>query len=260
MQSLASDAAAVRQLSSLASSEDFSELNQVNWNLTALEQKVVALRSIVTEEKKAIAKMETSVHQECEAQKHRMETIQQVYQQQQQQQQQSLLKQKSRRDSLDPRIIPLPFNQENEDTLSTKEDKNSIHQFTLELVSHQEFQGINRNTVGRIQLLDLNEALEEIQTVVQTKFDALTPLQPLSSNSASENRKLMYLLNKKNQTLEEVEAHKDHYWVSEQELRETCLFFKQGESSARAILQILCVVKRLKQVPGHNHKVTYICL
>ena len=48
--------------------------------------------------------------------------------------------------------------------------------------------------------------------------------------------------------------------LSEQELRETCGFFRLGESTARATLAILCILKRLKQVPGKNMEVTYICL
>ena len=41
---------------------------------------------------------------------------------------------------------------------------------------------------------------------------------------------------------------KDVPFVTEQELRDACAFFRSGESTARAILQILRSCKRIKQV------------
>jgi len=45
--------------------------------------------------------------------------------------------------------------------------------------------------------------------------------------------------------------------ITEQELRESCPFFRHGESTARATLSLLYRLKRLKQVPNKNRNVTY---
>lgn len=49
-------------------------------------------------------------------------------------------------------------------------------------------------------------------------------------------------------------------FVAEQELRDSCAFFRSGEATARAILRVLRSVKRIKQVCGKGFQVTYIWL
>ena len=119
---------------------------------------------------------------------------------------------------------------------------------------------------------DLNEALEEIERMVWNKISlepkssihssGSSPPSHLSSNTLQ--RRFDYLRHRQRGpnagSDNETEAHVGHRWVSEQELRENCAFFRSGESTARATLQLLCSLKRLKQVPGKNREVTYLCL
>jgi hypothetical protein len=105
---------------------------------------------------------------------------------------------------------------------------------------------------------DINEALEEIQTIVWKRVF-------LEGNSSHHQRASSNALSFESSNNN---SGGDPVWhVSEQELRENCAFFKHGESTARSILQLLCSLKRLKQVPGrqgrrqrHSGGVTYVCL
>ncbi len=56
------------------------------------------------------------------------------------------------------------------------------------------------------------------------------------------------------------EDHDGGPFVSEQEMRDSCAFFRSGESTARAILLILRSAKRIKQVFGRKSQVTYVWL
>ena len=117
---------------------------------------------------------------------------------------------------------------------------------------------------------DINEALEEIREVVRKKTALDRSLGAGHQHGRTINslqRRFEYLRQRQRQnagsSLEECEtdAHRGHDWVSEQELRENCAFFRHGESTARATLQLLCSLKRLRQVPGRGSGVvTYLCL
>lgn len=99
---------------------------------------------------------------------------------------------------------------------------------------------------------DINEALEEIQNIVWKRVLLECKSHHKSGSGSS------YDL-----SFESSDGGGDPVWfVSEQELRENCAFFKHGESTARSTLQLLCSLKRLKQVPGRQKHsgVTYICL
>jgi hypothetical protein len=122
----------------------------------------------------------------------------------------------------------------------------------------------------RISRLDLNDALEEIEQVLAKKIALEYPIKKtpvhnqhhLSSNSLQ--RRFDYLRQRQRGTAVdnnmETEAHVGYWWVSEQELREKCPFFRHGESTARAILSLLCSLKRLKRVPAKNKDITYLWL
>jgi len=126
---------------------------------------------------------------------------------------------------------------------------------------------------------DVNEALDEIRGIVWKHIALESSSSSLShhheskkkgaASSASLQRRFDYLRQRQsNKTNDrgffpggDKKAHEGHEWVSEQELRENCAFFRHGESTARATLQLLCSLKRLKQVPGKkNTDITYICL
>lgn len=258
LQSLASDAAAVRQLSRIAQNcdkENTNSLRTLDSTLANLEQKVRALRSIVSEEKKAIEKMSTVLQEECQAQSTMIETMMQkastinnstTIEPTLSEEPPQVLR--SRRDSVDPR----KSNNHDQKASST------TNMLEFELVTRQELEKMNRNTRGRISLLDCNEALQEIQQVVELKFDALQQIPSFNSKPRYEYIKQYRTVDSFRES--EVKAHDGHFWASEQELRESCVFFRNGESSARALLQLLCSLKRLKQVPGRNRQVTYLCL
>jgi hypothetical protein len=116
---------------------------------------------------------------------------------------------------------------------------------------------------------DLNDAMEEIQQVVERKL----ALEERSSHQFQESRRTPSnslqrradYLRQRHQGSHggdaiETDAHNGYWWVSEQELRENCAFFRHGESSARGILSLLCSLRRLKQVPGKNMEITYLWL
>lgn len=347
LQSLAADATAIRQLSSLATlvSDDeenhkpdrnrenkneidfndhrkaekvfmnsfdasndgshLAQLRSLEHAVASIEQKVLALRSIVSEEKRAIVQFEGSLREECEAQKLAIKNLIQSYQevrtteiensvssrnepeckpeelsartevlertssssatfstnitaaspetQENTIEFKDIQTRRKRRDSIDPRVDhnvqPAKYNQDKDD-----------RRVSFLRVTEEELSRISRNTLGRINLLDLNEALEEIETVAAKKFDSFPG--HISFSSASRQRRFEYLRQQRGSSYQEieVEAHQGHYWVSEQELRENCVFFRNGESTARGILSILCRLRRLKQIPGKKRQVTYLCM
>ena len=296
LHSLASDAAAVRQLSSLAKvtgienaqpnvmsivdddNETMKGLRNLDTAVTAMEQKVIALRSIVVEEKKAIAKFEGTLKGEAEAQSIALETMMQACNEMESQLQDEPAEEATsrqagilRRDSVDPRKMNEIIHEE-QDENDEEEEEEEVEEEDLESYSNKirflpvtasELKGFSRNYLGRIHLLDLNEALEEIELVIEMKFDSLPLKSAPSFNTlpSTLQRRYEFLESRRgNVDDEEVEAHAGYYWVSEQELRESCMFFRDGESTARAILTVLCSLRRLKQVPGKNRQVTYLCL
>jgi hypothetical protein len=295
LHSLASDAAAVRQLSSLAKvtgvlgdddddeeenrkpnvqkSDSLKQLQNLDKVVMAMEQKVVALRSIVSEEKKAIARFEGSLKGECEAQTLAINRLSQGCQEIRSKQTTTREESspaaasnkttrpalKPRKDSVDPRS---DYHQQEPAATQPVHETHIANWASFAPVLPKELEGISRNTLRRVQLIDLNEALEEIEWVVQTKFDSLPKPFSLSEISSSvRQRRYEYLKQQRGPSFKdiEVEAHLGHFWVSEQELRENCIFFRNGESTARAILAILCSLRRLKQIPGKKRQVTYLC-
>jgi hypothetical protein len=279
LHSLAADAAAVRQLTSLAklsgvvltsndeendkpnilrkNEETLKGLCDLDQLVTGIEQKVVALRQIVTEEKRALDKFESTMKEEADDQAATIQEMLKVCQEVGALEPKpsfgtSRAPLKSRRDSFDPR------SKNTHKSTSKNTDDKDTEVFSLDRVTSRELKGVYRNMLGRISLMDLNEALEEIEQVSQSKIAALPTYKGLTSNSL--HRRYEYLKQQRANVNLEVEAHAGHTWVSEQELREHCAFFRHGESTARATLTILCSLKRLKQVPGRNMEITYICL
>jgi hypothetical protein len=286
LHSLAADAAAVRQVSSLAKlssgvivgdEENNENLPSVKDNkddgalkglrdldllVTGIEQKVAALREIVMEEKRALEAFETTLQEEADSQATILQQMLQAYQEVAEPKASTTNSSRAplmtRRDSVDPRS--------NNDDDSSKSRNVPNTAVSFDRVTIEELKGFSRNTLGRVSRLDLNEALEEIEKVCQNKLAAL-PTQNKSNNgnglmtSNALQRRYDYLKQQRATVADsEVEAHAGHVWVSEQELRESCAFFRHGESTARATLSILCTLKRLKQIPGRNMKITYICL
>jgi hypothetical protein len=327
LQSLAADAVAVRQATSLSrclgvvSKEDgktttdstntgTAQFHEGLWDLdelvSGLEEKVTALRQIVSEEKRSIAKFESTLQQEAEEQAALVSQIVQALEEHEQQQQQQLApphrhqttipefedeedengstasetsskrasggSSSSRRDSVDPR--------------SHSELENQDPVISLPRITRQELEDYkSKNVMGPrmlSSLLDLNEALEEIELLCQRQRHAALVLkrkqqQQLqhagSVSSGALQRRYDYLQRRQqahnstsststtpttcnNSSLEE-SGDDTIISITEQDLREKCAFFRHGERTARTTLSVLCSLKRLKQVPNKNRQVTY---
>lgn len=341
LHSLAADAAAVRQATSLAHclgvkdgggkevvDDDRRRRNFQDglWDLeelvSGLEEKVTALRQIVSEEKRAVTKFETTLQQEAEEQAALMSQIVQAleeHEQQQQQQQQaskphhaslppfdeeeedeenrstasstsskrSSSRGGSRRDSVDPRRRS---SGRDGDELENQDPASSSTIISLPRITHEELEDYkSKNVMGPrmlTSLMDLNEALEEIEQECQRQRNATLVLQRKQqqqlqygiSSSGALQRRYEYLQRRQqannsssstsaaaaadiiniNSSLDE-SGDDNHTIVSitEQDLREKCAFFRHGESTARSTLLVLCSLKRLKQVPNKNRNVTY---
>jgi hypothetical protein len=232
--------------------------------VAAIENKVGALREIVTEEKRALDQFE-KLQQETNKQQRVLEHMLTVVGAASSTRRLSNQNAQGnrRRDSVDPRKTQ----QSREASATTTSTNDENHDIVLPRITESQLQSISRNTRGRISILALNEALEEIENVCRNKMAQL-PRKPTTTTTSSLTalqsleRRYEYLKqrNHNSTTQVEVNAHIGQYWVSEQELRESCAFFRLGESTARATLVVLCTLKRLKQLPGKNMEVTYICL
>lgn len=291
---LASDAAAVRQASSFArihegeendnQDEDMSNLEerliQLDSLVTNLEGKVSILRQIVTEEKRAVAKFESSLQQEAQEQAAWMQQVLEALQRHEIQlhhpegdgeehelaQQDSVhhpsssswlssqQQNSSRRDSVDPR----------HDSSTRHVESENYHPIALSRITHAELDDYRVNNVlgPRISLLDLNQALEEIEQLCQEHQLASQQWKRKQSKSGSSSalqRRQDYLHKRQQPQQQQLLPPGDDsvIAVTEQDLREHCPFFRHGESTARATLAVLCSLRRLKQVPQKNRQVIY---
>ena len=131
-----------------------------------------------------------------------------------------------------------------------------IPQFTCERVSEAEWNGISKTVRGRITLAVVNDALRDIERVFLKKYAVLNH-QNKKGTTTTPVELQQKLLNSHREL--HVKEHGDSKWVSEQDLRQCCAFFRNGESTARAILLIIRTLRRLKQVPAKHSQVTYVC-
>jgi hypothetical protein len=201
---------------------------------------------------------------------------------------------RGRRDSFDPRSLPpplrpmvrhappqLPASSTTTTTTTTtshhhqttNHNNNSNHHHSMSLtlarVTTSEWDHVSRNIRGRIPLAVVNEALMDIESVLQQKF----------ASSSSSRRNLLLAQQQQQQDHQEWRMDpSSHYftshssststhnhtpllpWVTEEELRQSCAFFRSGESTARSILWMLRTLQRLKQLPARHAQVTYLCL
>lgn len=134
-------------------------------------------------------------------------------------------------------------------------------------ITQTEFQQISKNIRGRITLSAVNEALADIQNVTQYKYTILSsrktprPSRSTNTNTApSMSTSMQYQQTVARHKELRSEDHDGGPFVSEQEMRDSCAFFRSGESTARAILLILRSAKRIKQVFGRKSQVTYVWL
>ena len=142
-----------------------------------------------------------------------------------------------------------------------------VQQLQLGLVTESELNSVCKNIRGRIPLAYVNDALTDILNVTTRKYLVMLKYDKtgLSKLTMGNDYKRRMSLSRKHQSYLnrhydiEVKELQGKYWVSEQDLRDSCGFFAK-ESTARAILLILRNLKRLKQVYGRRSMVTYILL
>eukprot|EP00934_Nitzschia_sp_Nitz4_P003834 Nitzschia sp. Nitz4//scaffold4_size323378//251027//252001//NITZ4_000699-RA/size323378-processed-gene-0.303-mRNA-1//1//CDS//3329553516//3824//frame0 len=253
--------------------------------VSGLEDKVVALRQMVREESKALQTFE-SLQQEAHEQANTVQKLTRSLQEadilntlhESQEFQETASesfdlhstgrqRQTRRRDSVDPRTpLPTPTNdQENNDPISLRRIKQS------ELDAYKA-----TNVMGprMLSLITLNEALDEIETIAhrQWRVDlALKHKQEQHSQGCLSTRVLQrrydYLQRRQQhgndshdtpgRTSTGSEDPQQFQTISEQDLRENCAFFRNGESTARATLSVLCSLRRIKQIPCKSGNVVY---
>lgn len=137
----------------------------------------------------------------------------------------------------------------------------------LDLVTEIELNSVCKNIRGRIPLAWVNDALTDVLKIARRKYEVMLKYDKtgLAKLTMGNDYKRRMSLSRKHQSYLnrhydiEVKELQGKFWVSEQDLRDSCGFFAK-ESSARAILLILRNLKRLKQVYGRRSMVTYILL
>ena len=140
-------------------------------------------------------------------------------------------------------------------------------QLQLDLVTEIELNSVCKNIRGRIPLAWVNDALTDVLKIARRKYEVMLKFDKtgLAKLTMGNDYKRRMSLSRKHQSYlnrhydVEVKELQGKFWVSEQDLRDSCGFFAK-ESSARAILLILRSLKRLKQVYGRRSMVTYILL
>ena len=115
------------------------------------------------------------------------------------------------------------------------------HFIKLDLVSQEEFLRVPRATRAHISRALVNEAVLDIERTFQEK-----------ETLRLKNRRKRAIL-----TWNKGEDDEQELTCSEQEMRQSCAFFRSGESSARGVLIILRSLNRIKQNPSGNGEIVY---
>mmetsp|Transcript_7879 Transcript_7879/g.14195 ORF Transcript_7879/g.14195 Transcript_7879/m.14195 type:complete len:319 (-) Transcript_7879:240-1196(-) len=232
-------------------------LRNLDKSVADLEKQVFVLREVLSDERRAIEELE-AVKEQTEAQRGYLEQISQGC--------------IGLRLPGEERVEPnTGMNRENERSAKQARPSASMPQETKEnirfseisiaLVTESELNSISRNVRGRIHLAVLNDAVTDIQRVCRRKYSVLSrSTKQVNKQGKSRHSKSEYQKRLSAHRSIEVDEHEGNPWVSEQDLRDSCAFFRSGESTARSILLVLRTLKRLKQIPGRNSKITYICL
>jgi hypothetical protein len=260
LSSISADAAALRQLASLASHVGVTDddhvdepvlgrLRNLDSAVSGLENKMKLLREIVNQEKNALDDLQ-SISEESQRQSERLKVVAHALEVQ---------KENAAQDDSSPTETPpvdtsdynLPAKLESrsearKDSMDPRSTQSPAHhQIHLRRVTRADLQSLPRTVRGRISLSVVNDAVGEIEYVCRTKYTLL---------ARNRRKQLQHTIS---QTTEEEPSVEP--WVSEQELRQSCAFFRSGESTARAVLSILRSLNRLKQLPSKNGDIIYVC-
>ncbi len=142
----------------------------------------------------------------------------------------------------------------------TPSHHNKQPSISIRPVTETEFYGISKNIRGRITLSAINDALVDIQNVTRNKYNILSSRKTPRIPAPHTHGSTQYQQTLNHHRDLRSEDHGGMPFVSEQEMRDSCAFFRSGESTARAILLILRSAKRIKQVCGKKSQVTYVWL
>jgi hypothetical protein len=259
LSSISADAAALRQLASLASHVGVTDadhvdepvlgrLRNLDSAVSGLENKMKLLREIVNQEKNALDDLQI-LSDESQRQSERLKVIAHALEVQ---------KENAAQDSSPSETLPVHTSDYNlheklesrsearKDSMDPRSTQSPAHhQIHLRRVTRADLQSLPRTVRGRISLSVVNDAVVEIEYVCRTKHTLL---------ARNRRKQLQHTIS---QTTEEEPSVEP--WVSEQELRQSCAFFRSGESTARAVLSILRSLNRLKQLPSKNGDIIYVC-
>ena len=125
----------------------------------------------------------------------------------------------------------------------------------ISVVCSEELSSVQKSIRGRVTLSSLNDAVSDINDVARVKYRALSVA---AKGKGKRTKKFHQLIVHHRETI--VEEHSGLPFVSEQDLRDCCAFFRSGESTARAVLNVLRSLKRIRQVQGGGGQVTYCIL
>ena len=291
--SLASDARELQVLSTVAKAASngnidgiAGRLRQLDQSLSAVEERVQLLADVVHEEKRSLQQVENQheaalQHHEhltsCAVllqtpRLHHQQTILNQASRQQQQQPGDGLKTSSLWSAATPAVEDVVIDHHTTPSSATRQPHNLFPQnntrrdsmdpriasrmnnlLKLHLVTREELEAIPRTCRGRIALSVLNDALRDIAAICLKKQQG--------TNGFGSKEKPSFVLNTGHTAAASKEnSTHDNCWfvVGEQELRQSCSFFRTGESTARSILLILRTLGRLKQVPAKTGDVTYV--
>jgi len=152
----------------------------------------------------------------------------------------------------------------------------------LDRITEKELLSVPRTVRGhRINRAALNDALADIEAVGRQKAAAAareakrkqqistwkhhgTAIGAAAVDTSTGSSNSWCSSNNNSNTKEDSAAQHDHHKqrrgisVSEQELRQSCAFFRFGESTARTVLLTLRALGRLTQVPSKNGDMVYV--
>lgn len=252
------------------------QLNGIHTILSQLESKVATIGQVLQEEKAAVQSLESTKASAMTQKKY----FQNISQQLEDQDLYDLLPgnglvqmgksigtlfrnevyQSSEKEGHESKVNP-SYTQETSTPSSTLHAKTPLHpsyssesspsqnflQIKVRPIDQIEYTAIPKTVRGRFGLIALNEALTDIQKVIENRYhhlrqhSSIWASQTKRSNHANLQSTPIHSTPAKN-------SYMYHPIVSEQEMRDNCSFFRSGESSARAILQILRSCKRIKQL------------
>ncbi|GMH54739.1 hypothetical protein TL16_g01734, partial [Triparma laevis f. inornata] len=124
---------------------------------------------------------------------------------------------------------------------------------SITLVTENELSSLDRSARGRVTIGAINDAVSSVNECLLEKYQQLS-----QASKGKKTKKFQQFVVDHRETV--TEEHEGRPFVSEQHLRDSCAFFRSGESTAKSILNILRSLKKIKQIQGKGGRVTYCVL